>query len=432
LTLGLLCLTRPDAPLFVAAAVVAMVCARRLSMATLRWVACVLAGPALLVAAQMAFRLAYYHSAVPNTALVKLAPSLVHAQAGWRYLAGGVGLMWPFPWLAAAGVAALLLTRGARPRVWYPLISGLAWSGYVVLIGGDIFPAYRHLVVLMVAFAYVLADGGAVLVGRFGAGVAAQAVATLLTVAAAPVYARAQISDRQTQRAVKERWEWQGRDLALVLKSAFGRQRPLMAVTAAGCLPYWSGLPSLDMLGLNDYYLPRHPPPNMGEGPLGHELGDGQYVLDRDPDLIVFNVGTEPAYRAGDQLNGMPEFHRRYVPARIEAGGEAYLVYMNRYSPRIGVTASASGVIIPAFVFEGAPLRLDAAGRLVAPLAASAPLRATVQLDGGPWDAEIESRDAGRAAADVTTANGTVTITLRTSESGTIAVQSVTLRPRAL
>jgi hypothetical protein len=105
---------------------------------------------------------------------------------------------------------------------------------------------------------------------------------------------------------------------------------------------------------------------------------------------------------------------------------------MNRYSPRIGVAASASGVTIPAFVFEGAPLRLDAAGRLVAPLAASAPLRATLQVDGGPWDAEIESRDAARAVADVTMKGGAVTVTLRTSGTAAIEVQSVTLRPRPL
>ena len=39
------------------------------------------------------------------------------------------------------------------------------------------------------------------------------------------------------------------------------------------------------MLGLNDYHIPRNPPRNFGEGSIGHELGDGDYVLRREPDL---------------------------------------------------------------------------------------------------------------------------------------------------
>ena len=57
-----------------------------------------------------------------------------------------------------------------------------------------------------------------------------------------------------------------------MLKEAFGDQQPLYAVDNAGCLPNFSGLPALDMLGLNDHYLAHHPPPNIGTGYLGHEL----------------------------------------------------------------------------------------------------------------------------------------------------------------
>ena len=45
-----------------------------------------------------------------------------------------------------------------------------------------------------------------------------------------------------------------------------------------GTLAYWSELPALDMLGLNDRYLATHPPADFGQGGLGHELGDADYV----------------------------------------------------------------------------------------------------------------------------------------------------------
>jgi hypothetical protein len=281
----------------------------------------------------------------------------------------------------------------------------------------------------MVVFAFALADGGAVLMARAGQSMTLPIVAAMAAGAMAVPYVRSQLDDRQTRRAIQERWEWQGRDLALVLRSAFARQRPLVAVTAAGCIPYWSELPSLDMLGLNDFYIPRHRPANMGQGPLGHELGDGQYVLDRNADLIVFNVGTEPAYRPGEQLSALPEFHRRYVPAQIAAGGEDYRVYVNRYSQRVGVAQSASAITVPAYLFEGAAVHLNAANRLVVPVSASAPVRATIEVDPGrQWDVEVESRDAGRVAVEVSRAGGTLTIALRAKDGDPIEVQSVTLR----
>ena len=83
-------------------------------------------------------------------------------------------------------------------------------------------------------------------------------------------YTHAQFTDLQSKRAIDEQWEWDGQVIGLLLKEAFGASQPLFAVTAAGSLPYWSELPALDMLGLNDYYLPRHPPQNFGQGWIGH------------------------------------------------------------------------------------------------------------------------------------------------------------------
>jgi hypothetical protein len=434
LSLGLLCLTRPDGPLFAGAAALAVVAARGFGWAGLIDVGKILAGSIVLTLGQVAFRWFYYGELVPNTALVKLTPSGVHAAAGWRYLAGGVNALEPLSGLAMAGLVAMLVDRHARGRGGFLAITAIAWSAYVVFIGGDIFPAYRHLIPLIVVFAFALADGLAVILERARGSRLAMIVAVIAGIALSVPYVRAQSTDRQAQRAIRERWEWQGRDLALALRAAFGRQRPLMAVTAAGCLPYWSEFPSLDMMGLNDYYIPRHPPANLGQGSLGHELGDGAYVLERSPDLIVFNVGTEPAYRSGEQLDAMPEFHRRYVPVhiRVEGSDEPYVVYIDKYSEKIGIRRTPATTTVPAFVFQGpaAVARLDAMKRLVMPLTRAAPLEATIDAAGAAmdWSVEVEASNPSAIAASVRRSGDTVSITLRATGPDPVDVRSVVLR----
>jgi arabinofuranosyltransferase len=168
-------------------------------------------------------------------------------------------------------------------------------------------------------------------------------------------YTRTQASDDQNRLAVSERWEWDGQELGLLLKRAFSQQRPLLAVTAAGCLPYWSGFPSLDMIGLNDHHIARRRPPNMGRGLIGHEMGDGAYVLDRRPDIIVFGIGIRPVFRTGEELSRMPQFHEWYAPVRVSASflADGALVYFDRHSSRVGVRETEGTVTVPGFFLTG-------------------------------------------------------------------------------
>jgi hypothetical protein len=55
----------------------------------------------------------------------------------------------------------------------------------------------------------------------------------------------------------------------------------LVATNAAGALPYFSDLPTLDMLGLTDRHIARSRPDRRQW--VGHERGDGAYVLSRRP-----------------------------------------------------------------------------------------------------------------------------------------------------
>lgn len=435
--LGLLCLTRPDGPLFAVAAAASILLAGASGGMTgrLRLAILVMLGPILFYSGQLAFRWFYYGELVPNTALVKITPSATHWARGLAYVSDGLRSSSPVTLLVAASAAGLLLAPGSRRRALYLLLTIVTWTGYVVFVGGDIFPAYRHLVPLFVVFAFLLADGARLLVDRLASRPGWLIAAQLLVLILFVPYFQHQRQDRHNHRAVLERWEWECRDLALFLKDAFARQQPLVAVTAAGCLPYWSELPALDMLGLNDYYLPRHPPPDIGTGLSGHELGDGEYVLRRNPDLIVFNVGSPPHYRSGDELARLPAFHERYVPVTVstEPAGYRGIVYINKYSekPGLGIVATASSVTVPGILFaaQGTIARLDERARPVVDVQPGVVLdvrfESTEPLEG--WTADVRASSAGLSAALQQT-GATVTVSIRSHASTTVALETVVLK----
>ena len=222
LCLALLCLTRPDAPLFTAAAVLAMVVVgggrrdafeKGIALATL---------PVLFFLGQLTFRLFYYGEWVPNTALVKFNPSGRYALDGWRYVGAGALAISPMLALAVAA-AALSFRRGfQRGRMTLLCVLALTWVAYVVVIGGDIFPAWRHFVPLLVLLALMIAIGGEWIHRharpRVYAGVAV--VAALLLGA----FSILQWRDTMAAWALTERWEWDGQIIGRMLKKAFGAQ----------------------------------------------------------------------------------------------------------------------------------------------------------------------------------------------------------------
>jgi hypothetical protein len=274
-----------------------------------------------------------------------------------KYFVRGLMALSPFSILAITSLVVLMFSSRTRVKCIYLLVILIMWSIYIVLIGGDIFPAYRHFIPLMVVFAFALVEGASILVVRV-INLPSSIYYFLLVffgfILIIP-YTYIQLTNEQNQRAIYEQWEWTGKELGLLLKKAFSTQRPLLAVTAAGCLPYWSELPSLDMLGLNDYYLPRNRPENIGNGFLGHELGDGKYVLNRKPDIIIFNIGSKPIFRSGYELERMSEFHKLYDPITIRTypGKHLAIIYFYKYSNKIGIAKSQSSITIPGFLFTG-------------------------------------------------------------------------------
>lgn len=364
---GLLCWTRPDGPLWGVSAAVACIWAfpthgRRRAL----WV---LGAVTVCTLSQLAFRWFYYGDVVPNTAHAKLTLTANHRYLGQRYLVDSLlplGASWTC-------LGALLLRSLWQPRLRpaAKVIGGLAapWTIYVVSIGGDIFPNWRHWVPIVGLSAVALCE---VLRTWAASHESRSVVGALALLGFAAASARGDPGDR----AAQELWEWNAAPVARTLRSAFPNQRPLLAVEAAGSLPFFTGFPALDMLGLNDRHLAQHPPEDFGTGPYGHGLGDGGYVLRRAPDLICFGTppcARQPKYRGGRQLLDDPRFHARYLPVRLrmgQPGAQRGLLWIRRRG-QLGMRRRGGSLEIPAFLLATTAngiARPSAAGPLVAEL----------------------------------------------------------------
>ena len=397
--LALLCLTRLDGALFTVTAVAVVLIVGAVKRAAWRKAITLAALPVFFTLLQIAFRRSYYGEWVPNTALVKFTPSVKHALDGWAYIRAGAFPILPLIAAAAASVVISFRQKFLRARMILLSATLLTWTAYVIVIGGDIFPAWRHfvpLIVLLVLMAAIGAEWIALHARRVHLYVTSAVLIVLLG-----IFIVLQAHDSENRRAISERWEWDGRSVGRLLKQAFGKQDALMAVDPAGCLPYWSELRSVDMLGLNDYYLPRHPPPGVGQGAIGHELGDGQYVLNRQPDLVIFLLptGNDRGYfLSGRQMQEDPRFFREYTLVRFETPEKIVSrIWVRRYSERIGIRALDNQITIPAFLLNGTdPVAyLNTAGELVVSASRTAPARITnLAVPAGRWRIQLNGQTA--------------------------------------
>jgi arabinofuranosyltransferase len=280
-----------------------------------------LARAALPMAAHALFRLAYYGDLVPNTFHAKVGFGSAVLSRGLHYVAEFVASYLPVLLLAAYGIWSE--RRSPRAR----LIA--AWTvchlAYVAYVGGDYKPTFRFFAPVIpglclmagVALARWWSRAGEHERGRRAIlGAAAGAMVAVYLVAAsreARVFTLWRRSVLPTHTAAG-RW--------------LGAHYPPTAVLAtnnAGVLPYYSNLPTIDMLGLCDAAIARRKMPAAATGLAGHEKGDGAYVLRRDPDIVLFMqarfssapLAESEAERmkfgvSESELWDLPEFHRAY------------------------------------------------------------------------------------------------------------------------
>jgi len=407
LLFAMLALLRADGIILFTMAGMGLLVSHGINKKTFKCLISVAALPFFLLLLQFIFRIIYYKEILPNTAYAKVSINLIRLESGLLHVAKGflaIGVFCILVLLAAViSAKSGALRKTDRHRLVIPLMVSAGWTAYIIVVGGDIFPGWRQLLISIIPLSLVFADG----IGFASAWIRRHGVIfSVCWVAVLSAHLILQMFDAENRRAKDELWEWGGYSVGHVLKSAFSKYQPLLAVDAAGALPYWSQLPSLDMLGLNDKFIAKNPPADFGVGNIGHELGNGDYVWRTSPDIIAFNNANGaplPSFRSGKQLLAKPEFAYTYQFIKVQgiignrSIGNLYIKYNN--GP-LGIQRTSNALRIPGYLFSGivsTGAQLDKDNRLFTPITANQPGRIDkVFLDKGNWQLSTQPQTSSK------------------------------------
>ena len=429
--LALAVLSRADAVLFTALFYAGAVLADGVRVRTLIARARLLPIPILFFAGQELFRHAYYGSWVPNTAHVKVAFTWHRLYTGLRYDIYGVRSEFVFLVLAAIGCVALWIAGKKRQVILLATVS-VGWLFYILVIGGDIFPSYRHFIPAMAVMGFLVAGCGLLTLSapfRFSRVRIAVFLVLVLLVLTSDFF------------SPMETWEREGKQIGIFFHTAFGAKDPLLVSDAAGVVPYFADTPVIDPLGLNDYHIARHPIADRGLGWVGHELGDGKYVLDHKPDLIVMsNYEGEAMFPADQQLLADPRFPSHYQFIHIDAGPPNPIragIYIRRIDGKLGIAQSAGQVTVPAYlaaVNDANSVRLvDGEAQLVIAAHGAAKFSA-IPLDAGSWKVALTGSGASQLKVHGAPASGACDSCVQADANGSaeLTVENASDQPAVL
>ena len=251
------------------------------------------AGPALLLLGPwLGWKLAYYGEILPNTFYAKVqAVSVATLEQGLGYLLTFVVSYQLLPCLVLAAALGKRLWR--RQDLFALGLVVLGWCAYLVRVGGD-FMEFRMLVpILPLAFVVVTFSifqlehrGGRALLATlvvFGSGFHAVRFTDGGDLDSVPTL-------RGYIESERDNWPGVGRALGELFGTA--AQPVTIATTAAGAIPYYSRLPTVDMLGLNDLQVARHG--TLTSLRSGHfKLADFRYLLHRRVQLVLGHPRVE-------------------------------------------------------------------------------------------------------------------------------------------
>jgi arabinofuranosyltransferase len=264
------------------------------------------------------WRYYYYGFLLPNTfyAKVTVHDSMDQYRRGLQHIAAFVrlhlGLVLPLL------VLVPLLKR--KLSFWFTalLATVLAYGAYIAYVGGD-WSVGRFFVPIM-PLVYILASAGAVeayeslkgWVGRLTDSIAAliavrSIAASLLVLGGALLLASSSLHGEH--ELFVARFQAARATRARVAMGKWLRQNvpadTYIGVDAAGQIPYYAGLRTLDMFGVNDEHTAHLDVEDMGQGVPGHEKFDFDYIMWRRPDLIVATAAF---------LDGSDIYQRMEVP----------------------------------------------------------------------------------------------------------------------
>ncbi len=244
-----------------------------------------------------AWRWLYYGWPFPNTYYVKTGASSAWTP-GFRYVWGWIRdhMLWALPLLA--GIRRTLPGGREGRLLTLATLYTVVFCPYIMSVGGDFMALYRFLVPLMPILAVVASLGIRALwvmlrdwnQSRLRLSVAASVLLIALAIHVVDV-------DRRNLRVGSEggvdsigwlkMFADQCTSIGLWLRENADSSASL-ATTAAGTIPYYSKLYSVDILGLNDEWVAHNVPPR-GNRPGHTRSAPLSYLLEKEVDYLIFH-----------------------------------------------------------------------------------------------------------------------------------------------
>lgn len=263
----------------------------------------------------------YYGDWLPNTFFIKSNSGFVNLPHGLAYLQASATRYGPVAALCFAGLIYRLLVKQAgrhMSSIWMLGITAL-WVSYVVLQGGDNMVGARLLIpILPLVYVSLVALADRIPVR------AAIALVVILCTSLVASYALDSLLNRHIEH-------WRAsfivrQKAGIHLRDHFP-STTVVALNPAGITPYYSGLATIDMLGLNDRHIAHHGKRDHRLR-FGHQAGDGDYVLAQKPDVILFggNLSSQPGRLISErEIWASAEFHQQYARVTWRGIGTAYI-----------------------------------------------------------------------------------------------------------
>jgi len=278
----------------------------------------------LLLLPFLGFKLFYYRGILPSPFYAKTGLS-------WEYLKSGLEYFWLFLkhyslwgvlYLLPLHLYKALDTRG-KLLVWLVYL----YSIYVTVIGGDVLRVHRFfLPVLPLLFLLGVISLHKIQIKSMSTILRQIAAMTVVLLISAIIF----LIPRQGIRIIR------GDEKHLVEKmqqiaeymNAYYQPTLSIAVTTIGSLSYCLGTDDqvIDMLGLTDGYISKHPENFEGIAVTWKEKRyNTSYLLSRDPDYILFGTGFKPSAPAEKALLLNSKFRQNYNVIPIILGGREFV-----------------------------------------------------------------------------------------------------------
>jgi arabinofuranosyltransferase len=238
-----------------------------------------------VIAGYVLWRYNYYGYPLPNTYYVKITGSLVQRLYGAKHqlelLCESSFMVYGCLLIGGIALSLFSISKSTKVRlsdyISFDIFFIIGWLGYWSYIGGDVYQE-RFLIVLpplIIAFFFQ----------SFFKLIKSKKL--IFVICCVGVFFQIKLINNDLRFAYGiTHWEpkydfWI--DLGEFLKAKYPNKK--LAIDGAGKVPFFSALPIIDMLGINDLVI-GHKPTTFGGLP-GHDKTDPDYVFSRRPHLIA-------------------------------------------------------------------------------------------------------------------------------------------------